>query len=197
MGAVWIALAAAGFGIAALLGGRSPLALEGKVRRWFLIAAAGVNVWILAASWLTDASVKEQFGRFILVNGLLLMAATDLKERMIYDIHFYALLLLGVAGLLSPPWSGMLGRLFFFLLLFSVLFLISRKKTGLGMGDFRIIACLALYLPASRWMEVMILALGGAMIYGLFGVLKKKKTLQTEIPFLPFLLAGVLIDSIL
>ncbi len=192
-----VLLSALGFGLDALLCFRAPLTLEGKERRRFLIAAAAVNVWMLAAACLTGIPVKEQPSRFILANGLLLMTTTDLRERMIYDIHFYTLLLLGIAGLLYPPWNGMLGRVIFFLLLFGVLFLISRKKPGLGMGDSRIIACLALYLSTSRWMEVMILALGGAMLYGLFGVFRKKKTLKTEIPFLPFLLAGVLIDSIL
>ena len=75
-----------------------------------------------------------------------------------------------------------------------VMFLISRRNPGLGMGDGRMIACLALYFTASAWMEVILLALACALIYGVWGMLRKRSTLKTELPFAPFLLAAIMME---
>jgi prepilin signal peptidase PulO-like enzyme (type II secretory pathway) len=56
------------------------------------------------------------------------------------------------------------------------------------------IACMSLFFPFSSWLEIMLVSLGVAMIYGLIGVAAKKKTMQTEFPFMPFLLIGVLLE---
>lgn len=189
-----VLLAALGFGAVAYLAGRAPLELKGRARTWFLLTAAGVNLWTLAALWLQEAGLGEQLSWFFLTNGMFLMAVTDLREKMTYDIHFYPLLLGGAAGAVFLAQGGMLGRFLTFLLLLGVLFLISRKKDGLGVGDSRMIACLALYFPLTGWMEIMLVSLGISMIYGLVGVARKKNTLKTEIPFMPFLLAAVLAE---
>lgn len=171
----------------ALLSGRRPLCLEGRKKWWFLTAAAAVNLW-------TTLSPGAKPGDVLLVNVLLWMAATDLRERMLYDVHFYILLLGGLIWTALQSLSLLTSRSLLFLVLLGVLFLASRKSGQLGMGDSRTIAALALYFPLSGWMEVMLLSLGGAMVWGVWGLLRKKKTMKTEFPFAPFLLAGVLIE---
>jgi len=185
--AVW---ALAGFAVSAVLGGRPPVSLEGRGRKWYLAAAAGVNLWIAACP-------EAGIGGVLLGNALLWMAATDLRERALYDLHFYVLLLGGAACAFFQGAGGFVGRGALFLALFAVLFLVSRRNPGLGMGDSRVIAGLALYFPFSGWMEVMLVSLGGAMLWGLWGVLRKKKTMKTELPFAPFLLAGALAEWML
>ncbi len=182
--------ALAGFGLSAALGSRPPLCLEGRARRWYLVAAAVGNLWVSACPGAGPWGV-------LAVNALLWMAATDLREQALYNLHFYVLLLGGAACAVFQGSGGLISRGILFLALFGVLFLVSRKNQGLGMGDSRTIACLALYFPFSGWMEVMLLALGGALLWGLWGVLRKKKTMKTELPFAPFLLAGVLMEYLL
>lgn len=185
--ALTAASALAGFLVSALLGGRPPLRLEGRGKKGYLAAAAAVNLWTAVWPGPGPAGV-------LLANTLLWMAATDLRERALYDLHFYVFLLGGAACAFFQGVGGMLGRGVLFLMLFGVLFLISRKNKGLGMGDSRIIAGLALYFPFSGWMEIMLLSLGGALLWGLWGIVRRKKTMKTEMPFAPFLLAGVLAE---
>lgn len=192
-----IGFALMGCGIVSVLMRKKPVSLTGTQLRWAQAAALFVNCWIAAAGGKNGYSAMLCLSRVLIINGLLLMTITDLKERMVYDIHFYVLLLAGAATAFFQPEAGFIGMYLFFLLLFGVLFLAARKNDGLGMGDSRMIACLALYFPFSRWMEVMLLSLGTALVYGLIGIVRKKKTLKTAMPFFPFLLIGVLIECIL
>ena len=185
-------LAAAGVGVDWFLLGRAPLSLESEAKKKYVAAGVVVNVWAMLQLALHGVSVPLLVSYAVLTNGLFLMAATDLQEKMVYDIHFYMLLL---CGIITTLFSGaLIGRILLFLILFGVLFLVSRKSEGLGFGDVRMIACLALYFSLNRWMEVMLLSLGIAMIYGVIGVLRKKRTMKSEIAFIPFLLAAVLIE---
>lgn len=192
-----IMLAVLSFGTAALLLGRAPLSLKGAERTKCAAAACAVNLWVLMTVCTREISLALQASRFFLANGLFLMTVTDLREKMVYDIHFYTLLLVGIASAFAEPGNTFIARCLAFLLLFGVLFLVSRKSVGIGMGDIRMIACLALYFSLSGWMEVMLLSLGTAMIYGLAGVMRKKQTLKTEMAFIPFLLFAVLIEFVL
>ena len=90
--------------------------------------------------------------------------------------------------------EGTFARYALFLLLLGVLFLLSRKRPELGMGDSRMIACMALYFSMTGWMEIMVASLGCALLYGLGGIVLQKKNLKSELPFMPFLLLGVLIE---
>jgi len=168
-----------------------------KDRLKYCLAVIAVNAYCLASIIMGPKALAEIIGRFALSNLLFMMTVTDLKERMIYDVHFYALLLGGAVKLILSFNLGMLFRVVFFLILLGVLNLASKKNPGLGMGDSRVIACTALYFSFSRWMEVMIISLGCAMIYGLAGLIIKKATMKTEVPFMPFLLFGVLAEIML
>ena len=160
--------------------------------KWYAVAVVILNLW--CAIWLGQTGLVKLLLHFTLANSLLLMTATDLKETMVYDIHFYVVLLTGVLGNLIQ-FNTLVPRLGFFLLLMGVFFLVSRRREELSAGDSRMIAVLALYYPFNEWMEVMLLALGSAMVYGIIGILRKKKTLKTQMPFMPFLLIGVLMGA--
>lgn len=185
-----VLMAAGGFVGVALLSGAAPLHLAEKVRGYCLLTAAAVNGAAAAAFWNLDAMTAA--ARVYLINLLLLTAVTDLKERQIYDLHFYALVLGGMVSAFLE--EGTFARYALFLLLLGVLFLLSRKRPELGMGDSRMIACMALYFSLTGWMEIMVASLGCALLYGLGGIVLRKKNLKSELPFMPFLLLGVLIE---
>lgn len=187
-----------GWSVDMMAGGRPPLQLKRKrTILLYRLAAAAVNLWTLAALWRTEFSISKAVSWTILANILFLMTATDLLERMVYNIHLYLMLLGGVTISMFTFEAAVIGRYIFFLLLFGILFLVSRKKKGLGSGDSRVIACMALYFPFSQWMEIMLLALGSALLYGVAGILRKKKSLRTEVPFMPFMLFGTLSEFML
>jgi len=179
---------------AIFLGGKPPLHLQGRKKKWYIAATAGINVWCAFAlgSW----PVVSKCAILILTNLLLMISVTDLSEKMVYDIHFYPLLLVGVLGILMDL-AALVVRGIVFALLSAVFFLTTRNKKEIGTGDTRLIASLALYFSFSRWVEVMLIALGAAAVYGVIGIFRKKRTMHSELPFVPFLLAGVLLDIML
>lgn len=59
-----------------------------------------------------------------------------------------------------------------------------------GTGDALVILCLGLYVGFSGCLAVLFLALLLASLAALVLLLLKKSTLQSEIPFIPFLAAG-------
>ncbi len=191
---IWtIIFAALFFGAAAVLSSRVPLSLTGVAKKRFLAAAAILAAVSPAALYVGGNSAGQMACGTFLVLGMLLMSTTDLLERHVYDLHFYALTAVGILSAILRG-TGFPVHILAFLLLLGVMFLISRRNPGLGMGDGRMIACLALYFTASAWMEVILLALACALIYGVWGMLRKRSTLKTELPFAPFLLAAIMME---
>jgi prepilin signal peptidase PulO-like enzyme (type II secretory pathway) len=187
-------LAVLGFAADALLLRVKPFCLGGREWQKYLLFAGVVNLWAFGALLASDVNTPLKVSYFLLVNGLFLMTVTDLREQQVYDLHFIILLLVGLISAFfqakTPFWLMYLT----FFIIFGVLFIISKINSSLGQGDSRMIACMSLFFPFSSWLEIMLVSLGVAMIYGLIGVAAKKKTMQTEFPFMPFLLIGVLLE---
>lgn len=194
---ITILLAVTGMSVLFVLAGRRPLTLEGRKRKWFLLGAAAVNLLAAAALLLGEGNVPWQISRFYLINGMYLAAATDLLEKSVYELHYRLLLLGGAISAFLQEGTTFFAMYLTFGVLYGLLFLVSRRNGQLGMGDSQMIACLALYFPLPRWTEVVLLALLGAMLCGLAGIAMKKKTIKSELPFIPFLLGGTIIEYFL
>jgi len=184
------------FAAAAALLRLAPFKLSGRPWGGWLGGAAAVNLWLLAALGFSSPFAPITLGYFGLVNGLFLMTVSDLRQREVYDLHFLALLPLGLVSAFWQAGSGFWLMYLTFAILLAVLYLVSSKRADLGWGDSKMIACLALYFPFTRWLEVMMLALGAALLFGLGGILLKKLTARTEFAFMPFLLLGVLLEFV-
>lgn len=190
-------LAALGCCACFILARYAPLRLSGAALRRFRVCALAVNAAALAALWGNADSAALAASRFFLLNMLLFCAATDLRELAVYDVHTYLLLLGGGVGAVFVFGAGFPVQYLAFGVSCAVLRLASRRGARFGAGDCRVIAAMALYFPLSRWMEVMLLSLFGAMLWGIAWVAVRRKTLRDELPFMPFLLVGVLIENFL
>lgn len=171
-----------------------PFGLRGQAWGKGLAVAAVVNLWLAAMLGFKTEFYPLLPAYFWLINCLYLAVLTDIKSHEVYDLHFYALLVGGAVSAFWQPSVKFWLLYLSFLLLLAVLSIVAARRADLGMGDARMIACMALYFPFTRWLEVMLMALGLAMLYGLFGVLTKRKTMQTAFAFMPFLLLGVLLE---
>lgn len=173
-----------------LLSSREPLRLKGRGQAVYLLASALLNGLTAYSCHFEQVNMAAGFCRFALTNGLLMMTVTDMREHMVYDVHFFITLAGGIVTAVSLLSIGTAGRVLLFLFMLSVLYLAGKRSSGIGFGDTRMIACLALYFSFTEWMEVMLLALGSSLIFSAAAVLLKKKTMKSEIPFMPFLLFG-------
>lgn len=190
-------LAAVCFSVLSALAGKAPLGLAGKKRRWFLVAAGVVLLLSAAAFALRQTAPISQLSYFFLVSCLCLLAATDYLEFSVYDLHFRVLLLGGIAGAFLTSGLGFIAALVRFAVLYGLLLLLARKNPQLSVGDSQVIAALSLYFPLARWTEIILLALFAALLYGIARILVKQASFRSEIPFMPFLLTGVVIEYFL
>lgn len=70
------------------------------------------------------------------------------------------------------------------------------KKEAIGLGDIRVAALIGSFTSISGFFISIFLASIIGSIYGIFIVIRKKKSMKTEIPFGPFLAIGGFISMI-
>ena len=189
-----IALTGAGCAAGWFLSARPPLCLKGRARLYCFALFCLANLWIFGVSILRipQSSVYVQW--VLLANTLAWMAVTDLHEQAVYDVHCAVLVLGGIVSAFFQLGGAFWTRTLAAAVIYVALWLSARKKNGLGMGDLRIIAALALYFPLSGWMESVLLSLLLTLISGVVYVMRRGGTWKTELPFMPFLLIGVLVE---
>lgn len=180
----------------------------GENRRQFYFLILGVLVIFLPGAWLMGLfgyHVWKAIRYWILLYALLLLAILDYRRRIVPNRAL--LFLAGVRTVLFLPemlcfpevWAELaVSSLTGFLgggLLFLAAGLIARN--GLGMGDVKLIAVMGYYLGFRVLMSDMIISLLLAVTAGIFLLAFKRKTLHSELPFVPFLAAGTLITVFL
>lgn len=125
--------------------------------------------------------------------ALIAMSSIDIAEKFIPDaITLPALwigLLFNAFSIYTSPQSAILGATVGYVLFWSIaqLFLLIRKKEGLGYGDFKLLAMMAAWLGvASIPLIILIASVSGTIITILLAFNKKIK-ISDQIPFGPFL----------
>lgn len=132
-------------------------------------------------------------GALIFSWGLLVASSIDIAERFIPDTVTLPLLWLGLIAnafsLYTSPASAILGAVISYLLFWSIakLFLIVRKKEGLGYGDFKLLAMLSAWLGMESIVTIILLASVSGVIVSLVLMFNKRLTPSDQIPFGPFL----------
>lgn len=158
--------------------------------RFAVLVAA--NLTVAACCHLQKLPILNTACLFFLINSLYILAADDIQTQHMQTVHLY-LLILGGAVTAFVNGEGWIGRFLLFLMLVVVLHLMARRpQSGIGSGDAKVIAALALYFGFSQLFSVLFFALTAGLLFGLAMILFQKATVKTALPFLPFLLVGTL-----
>lgn len=176
-----------------------------------LYQSIGVWLILLWGIWFAAARVGTGFkgifpqpgylpaARFMaLFLTYILLAAVDMKHKIIPDrillCYFLSQILMGAASQSLAAMGRCLleGSIFtVFLLVFAC---VSRGK--LGMGDVKLLGVTAM---TAGWMYTAQIAVYGLMIsfvWGIWLLVFRKKSIKTEMAFVPFLLGGMMIQFI-
>lgn len=147
---------------------------------------------------------------------MIVLFFTDLEERLLPDELTLGGLLIGIAFAFFVPVPSSLGNLLlsdfhagartFIILAASVLLLTLpiwgiaafysrlRGRDALGLGDVKLLACLAAFLGFENGIEAMLIAsLGGSVIGVILLLRHRSAALQLELPFGSFLCASALL----
>lgn len=157
-----------------------------------------------SASWLLTVYY------LVIFSLLLVVFVYDLKYMEIPMIIVWSGIIISLAYFLSVDWqnfhiaasildlkvaSGILGGLVAFLFFFSLA--LYSKETWMGYGDAYIgmLAGIIVGWPNVVWMLMLSFTIGAIVSVGL--ILAGKKTMQSQVPFAPFLIAGVFLIILL
>ena len=149
-------------------------------------AVAAVCFWRFGYSYAFGGAV-------ILSWGLIAISGIDVKEQFIPDGITLSLLWLGLLAnaysIYTDPCSAILGAIIGYLIFWSIakLFLLIRKKEGLGYGDFKLLAMLAAWMGVVSIINIILIASVTGLIVSCVFLVRKKLQVSSTIPFGPFL----------
>lgn len=136
----------------------------------------------------------QYLAMIFLFSGLVMGSMIDYDHQIIPDAVNLALLIGGIPLLVLQSAEILLNGLLGALVGFGLLFLIAVIfKGGMGGGDVKLAGILGLYLGWPNILVALLLSFVIGSIVGLAGVLIKKKTLKTALPFGPFLSIATLV----
>lgn len=147
---------------------------------------AAIAFWRFGHTWAMG-------GACILSWGLIAVSVIDIDELFIPDCLTISLLWLGLLFnafyIYTTPTQAIIGAIVGYLLFWCIakLFLIIRKKEGLGYGDFKLLAMLAAWLGLMPIINIILVSsITGLIACGTLMLTKKLKQ-SSQVPFGPFL----------
>lgn len=156
-----------------------------------LLAAllAAVVFWRFQFSWAGGCALIFSW-------GLIAASAIDIKEHFIPDTITYPILWLGLLAnafsVYTTPQLAIIGAIAGYLLFWSIakLFLLIRKKEGLGHGDFKLLAMFAAWLGIGSIINIVLISSIIGILVSCVLLASKKLNFSSQIPFGPFLALG-------
>lgn len=153
-----------------------------------LLAALSAVIIFLKFGWQLQA-----LAAWLLTCYLIVLSGIDWRTQLLPDdltlSCLWIGLLLNLNSLFTPLADAVAGAAIGYLLLWSAAFLFKliRKKTGMGHGDFKMLAMLGAWLGLSAMLQVLIVGIFLSLMVNLFLLLFKKIQYQQTLAFGPWL----------
>lgn len=129
--------------------------------------------------------------------SLIVLCFIDFTHKILPDTITLSVLWLGLlastSNIFISPSSAIIGALSGYLSLWLIgqAYQLLRKKEGIGYGDYKMLAMIGAWTGAMALLNVILIAAFLALfIAGITFIFEKKRTLQKQIPFGPFLAVG-------
>jgi len=125
--------------------------------------------------------------------GLIAESVIDYFHQFLPDLITYCLLWLGLListqHLFISPTDAIIGAFIGYLFLWTVakLFILVRKKEGMGLGDCKMLAMMGAWVGAMSLLNIVLFSSLLALLVSLFLMLFKKMDVSKPIPFGPFI----------
>ncbi len=161
-------------------------------------AAAGIFLVLCTAYY--GARIAPVIFQFLsLIAIYLILTPVDLKTKRIPD---FVLICMGTGQLIYSlalsHGESLLYGLAGGAAVWAICTLLSiATKGGFGLGDAKLLGLTAVFTGAGYLMQIVFWGLICAFLYSVFLLANKKGTKKTELPFVPFLTCGILIQMVL
>lgn len=163
-----------------------------------LFCLASAAAWVVGS--LTMGGLAAGFLLGLVLVLALLLAVIDLRVRVIPNELVLALLLTGVVFQLYHGGVAALLNAMLTMVALALLFLLFAALLGLGMvgaGDVKLAAAMGMVLGYPAVMPAMIIMSTAFALVGLGGLLSRRLTLKSMLPFAPFLMLGMVVSLLI
>ena len=150
------------------------------------------HIYLVLGSPLTDNTRLLSY--FAIIALLLSASIIDVRELRIPDKLVLTGVTVGLVFLLFDPHRGFLDSLMGGVAAGLIMLLIYYiTKGGIGLGDVKLFGCVGIYLGFESTVSAMLLAAVLSGLYSLVLICINRDNKKRELPFAPFILAGVLV----
>lgn len=168
------------------------LSYEYKYKSLFLIASGLINIYI-------SFYFEQSFFYKILISTLCVFLINitfiDLKYLEIPDSYNLFILLIGIINIISlKEYSLIISSILSFLFFFTIAMV---SNGGLGGGDVKLSLGLGLFITINKLIPFFLTVFGVGAIASLILLMLKKKGLEDNLPFAPFMALGAILSILL
>lgn len=163
-----------------------------------LFCLASAAAW--AVGGLTTRDLAAGFLLGLILVLALLLAVIDLRVRVIPNELVLALLLTGVALQVYHGGTMALFNAMLTMVALALLFLLFAALLGFGMvgaGDVKLAAAMGMVLGYPAVMPAMMIMSTAFAFVGVAGLLSRRLTMKSMLPFAPFLMLGMVVSLII
>lgn len=133
----------------------------------------------------------------IIIAILAVASLIDIRKKIIPDTLIIIGSIIGIVMLFLNTEITYISVLAGVVIVGGILLIISLVSEGaLGMGDVKLIACLALFIGLEKLIGTLFVSFIASGLIGLIFLIRSKKNAKKELPFAPFLLLGLLVISL-
>lgn len=141
--------------------------------------------------------MEQSIVRIILGSMLVFCSGTDIKKRLVSSTVL--VIFAGIGVILNVLFhrgslQSMIGGIGLGLI---VICISQLTKGGIGLGDGGVLCVMGLYVGFYENLEIFMLALFMAAVWGVILIIFKKAGRKTELPFIPFLTIAYVIVTLL
>lgn len=157
------------------------------------VAIAAISVFTTVLI-IKDVTKIYSYGLLSFFSILLYLAVEDAVTMKIDKIAVIVLLAVGCIVSFCIPDVNIIEVIIFTLILTVVMSILSIKsKEGIGKGDVLCVCALSLCFTMNNVFSCMIYSLLMSMIYSIVQICRKKQNKKTPIPFIPFMVLGMIV----
>lgn len=164
-------------------------------KKWlFNLIPITIFSFLVFTMWKVDIPVIDLFAWSSSLGILLGMGYIDYKERYVDKWLMLALSVIAIITLARMDYWVSINKIVTLFVFGLFIFLVSKISKQVGMGDVKVIAIMSILFGLNSMFSIMFYALIISLIYGIVYIKLKKKNMKEEIPFIPFLLIGVVLN---
>jgi len=150
--------------------------------------------FLVFTMWKVELPVIDLFAWSLSLGILIGMSYIDYKERYVDKWLMLALLAIAITTLARMDYWVSINKIVTLFVFGLFIFLMSKISKQVGMGDVKVIAIMSILFGLNSMFSIMFYALIISLIYGIVYIKLNKKNMKEEIPFIPFLLIGVVLN---